>query len=309
VGEGAEPVERRDVEFPSGDSFCSAWLYLPDIAGPAPVVVMGHGLGATRELRLDAYAQRFAQAGIAVLAFTYRGFGDSGGHPRQVLSVRRQLDDWEAALSYVKAQSEIDPTRISLWGSSFGGGHVIALARRHPELVAAVAQCPFTDGWASARVQGMRGSVRIVPSVAADLWAWLRRRPPVTVPVVAAPGTAALMNTPDAEPGYRALVPAHGSFVNEVAARSVLDIMRYRPGVRAGEVRIPILFCVSTTDSVAPAKATLSYARRAPRAQVIEHPAGHFDFYVGEAFDTLVDAQVAFLSEQFDGYRRLAGRA
>jgi hypothetical protein len=31
-------------------------------------------------MRLDAFAERFAQAGIAALAFTYRHFGDSGGH-------------------------------------------------------------------------------------------------------------------------------------------------------------------------------------------------------------------------------------
>ncbi|MET0703109.1 MAG: alpha/beta hydrolase [Mycobacterium sp.] len=97
---------------------------------------MGHGLGATRELRLDAYARRFAQAGIAALAFTHRGFGESAEcrPPRQVLSLRRQIQNWEAALSYVKGQTAIDAARIGLWGSSFGGGHAITVARRHPEL-------------------------------------------------------------------------------------------------------------------------------------------------------------------------------
>ena len=78
---------RRTVEFWSGDSFCSAWLYLPDAASeaPVPVVVMGHGLGATRELGLAPYAGRFAAAGMAALVFTYRHLGDSGGEPRQLL--------------------------------------------------------------------------------------------------------------------------------------------------------------------------------------------------------------------------------
>ncbi|MGH3969883.1 MAG: alpha/beta hydrolase, partial [Mycobacterium sp.] len=78
---------RSTVDFRSGDSFCTAWLYLPDSGSDArsPVVVMGHGLGATRELGLAPYAERFAAAGLAVLVFTYRHLGDSGGAPRQVL--------------------------------------------------------------------------------------------------------------------------------------------------------------------------------------------------------------------------------
>lgn len=73
---------RVDVTFESGDASCAAWLYLPQGVERPPVVVLGHGLGATREMRLDAFAERFAEAGIAALAFTYRHFGDSGGQPR-----------------------------------------------------------------------------------------------------------------------------------------------------------------------------------------------------------------------------------
>ena len=65
------------------------------------------------------------------------------------MSISRQLADWEAALAYVRAHPDIDRTRVAIWGSSFGGGHAITIASRHPELRAAVAQCPFTDGLAS----------------------------------------------------------------------------------------------------------------------------------------------------------------
>jgi dienelactone hydrolase len=55
---------RRDVSFTSGDSVCAAWLYLPTGITSPPAVILGDGLGATREMRLDAFAERFAQAGI-----------------------------------------------------------------------------------------------------------------------------------------------------------------------------------------------------------------------------------------------------
>jgi dienelactone hydrolase len=131
---------------------------VPDTASDAPVpgVVMGHGLGATREMGLAPYAERFAATGLAVLVFTYRNLGDSGGGPRQVLSMTRQLADWDAALEYAAGLPEVDRERVAVWGTSLGGGHAIAVAARHPELCAAVAQCPFTDGPASAGALGIR---------------------------------------------------------------------------------------------------------------------------------------------------------
>ena len=83
-------VIRNDIRFDSGETYCSAWLHLPVGVKRPPVVVLGHGLGAVREMRLDAYSERFAAAGIASLAFTYRYFGDSGGTPK--LEVRPAVE-------------------------------------------------------------------------------------------------------------------------------------------------------------------------------------------------------------------------
>ena len=290
---------RRDVTFASGDSECAAWLYVPS-GSPSPVVILGHGLGATREMRLDAFAERFAQAGFAVLAFTYRHFGDSGGQPRQLLSIKRQLGDWDAAIAHVQGRPDVDGSRVAVWGSSFGGGHAITVAARHPELLAAVAQCPFTDGLASAFALGPVASLKLGPVLARDLVAKIRRTAPAMIPLAAAPGSPALMSAPDALPGYQALVPAGTTFRNEVAARVVPTIAAYRPGRCAQRITIPILFCVSTTDSVTPPAQTLRYARTAPRGEIKTYDAGHFDFYLGDTFEALVRDQTEFLARQLN---------
>ncbi len=287
---------RRNIRFVSGDAFCAAWLYLPVGVERPPVVVLGHGLGAVREMRLDAYSERFAAAGIATLAFTYRYFGDSGGAPRQLMSVRRQLQDWDAALDFVKAVPELDGGRVAIWGSSFGGGHAIEVASRHPELKAAVSQCPFTDGLESAAALGVLGSLKITPVVMRDLAARLFGRAPVMVPIAAAPGRPALMNAHDALPGYLALMPRGMEFVNRVAARVIPEIATYRPGRRAGKVKPPILFCVSRTDTVTPAEGTIAMAGRAPRGEIKLYDCGHFDFYLGEHFERAVADQTEFLT-------------
>lgn len=295
------PFTRQDVRFESGETYCSAWLYLPVGVERPPIVVLGHGLGAVREMRLDAFSERFAAAGIATLAFTYRYFGDSGGRPRQLMSVKRQLADWDAALDFVKGCADVDGRRVGVWGSSFGGGHAITVASRHPELLAAISQCPFTDGLASTAALGVKGSLQVMPVLLRDFAARLLGRPPVMVPIAAAPGQPALMNAHDALPGYLALVPKGMVFVNHVAARVLPEIMAYRPGRSASKVKLPILFCVSTTDTVTPPEQTIALVRKAPHGETKLYAAGHFEFYMGDAFEELVKDQTQFLTKHLLG--------
>src|SRR3954468_11946825 len=180
---------RLDVGFPSSGDECRAWLYLPKAERP-PLVILGHGLGATREYGLEPYAEHFADAGIAALVFTYRHFGDSGGRPRQLLDIERQLCDWAAALAYARGLDGIDHDRIALWGTSFAGGHVLEAAARDGGVAAVVSQIPFTDGRASMRAPDARVAARLTVLAARDELTRLTRKPPIRVPVAGAPGSA-----------------------------------------------------------------------------------------------------------------------
>ncbi|MEU4649469.1 alpha/beta hydrolase [Nocardia fluminea] len=96
AGRDERPAIRRcEVVFTSGGEECVAWLYTaPDLTGPRPTVIMGHGLGAVREMRLDADAERFAGADWSVLVFDYRHLGDSGGLPRQLLDAHAHVRNY-----------------------------------------------------------------------------------------------------------------------------------------------------------------------------------------------------------------------
>ena len=276
----AEPPTRHDVSFASGEDTCAAWLYMPAGVTSPPVVILGHGLGATREMRLDAFAERFATVGIAALAFTYRHFGDSGGQPRQLLSIKRQLADWDAAIAWVKNRRDIDGTRIAVWGSSFGGGHAITVASRHPELRAAVAQCPFTDGLASALALGPAASLKVLPTLAKDFASIVGRRTPTMIPLAGPPGSIALMNAPDALPGYEALLPADTTFRNEVAARVAPAIMAYRPIDHVAAARAVFIIGVED-DPVTPTEHCYRLYEQAvaPKKLIIQRYTTHYAAY------------------------------
>src|ERR1700761_4762922 len=222
-------AQREDVWFTSGGDRVSAWLYRPSSSDTTPLVVMAHGLGAVRTMRLDAYAERFSAAGYACLVFDYRHFGDSEGQPRQLLDVRMQLDDWAAAVAYARTVSGIDYDRIAVWGTSFGGGHAIATAARGPGIAAAVAQCPFTDAVASLRAMNPVTAARITALAVRDLIGARAGRPPLMIPTAGKPGEVALMHAPDVYSGYLRLVPDHVAFRNEVAARIGLKVVAYNP--------------------------------------------------------------------------------
>ena len=288
-------MQREDVWFNSGSDRISAWLYRPASEGDAPLLVMAHGLGAVRTMRLDAYAERFCEAGYACLVFDYRNFGDSEGAPRQLLDIRMQLQDWTAAVAYARTLPGIDPNRIGLWGTSFGGGHVIATAARLPGLAAVVSQCPFTDSIASLGAMSPLISARITALAVRDLIGARLGRPPVMVQTAGRPGEVALMHAPDAYPGFLGLVPDGVELRNEVAARIGLKLLPYRPGRLAAKVPCPILFCICETDTVAPSDPTRRYAATAPRGEIKLYPEGHFEIYVGDAFERVLADQLEFL--------------
>ena len=290
-------MQREDVWFNSGHDRISAWLYRPASNGDAPLLVMAHGLGAVRTMRLDAYAERFCAAGYACLVFDYRNFGDSEGAPRQLLDISMQLQDWTVAVAYARTLPGIDYNRIGLWGTSFGGGHVIATAARLPGIAAVVSQCPFTDSIASLGTLSPLISARITALAVRDLIGARLGRPPVMVPTAGNPGEVALMNAPDAYAGFLRLVPDGTTLRNEVAARIGVKILPYRPGRLAAKVTCPILFCVCESDSVAPSGPTRRYAATAPRGQIKLYPEGHFEIYVGDAFERVIADQLDFLDK------------
>ena len=67
-------IEKRDVTFKSVDNLCADWFFLPQRLGAdkrGPAIAMAHGLGALKEMYIDFFARRFAEAGMAALLFDY----------------------------------------------------------------------------------------------------------------------------------------------------------------------------------------------------------------------------------------------
>lgn len=288
--------------FLSQGTECAVRVYRP--AGDRasiPVIVMAHGFGAVRALRLYAYAEEFAAAGYAVAVFDYRGFGDSAGTPRQVLDVPMQHQDWRAAVAYARTLPGIDPERVVAWGTSFAGGHVISLAGQGEPLAAIIAQVPHVSGPAAVRATGLLPSLRVgVVGIRDQVSAWTGRGP-VYVDAAGRPGQTAVMTSPDALPGMDKLIAESGlrtgDYPANVAARIVLRIGLYSPKKWARGVTCPALIQIADDDAVTPRHVAEATAARMAAPTVHVYSGGHFDPYVGPLFSTVIADQLAFLRQ------------
>jgi uncharacterized protein len=137
------------VRYKSEGEEIEAILLKPEgFSGRPPVVVMAGGFCYVKEFitPLQMYAEAFAAAGIAVLAFDYRGFGGSGGALRQHVDPWMQIQDYRNSISYLETREDVDAERVGVWGISYSGGHVLILSAIDDRIKANVGVVPVIDG-------------------------------------------------------------------------------------------------------------------------------------------------------------------
>ena len=287
---------KENVRIPAeGGIELSAWLFVPEgREGPLPAITMAHGYAGTKYHGLERFAEAFAAAGFVVLLHDHRGFGDSGGEPRNDVNPWQQITDWRRAISYLQDRLEVDESRIGLWGTSFAGGHAIVLGATDRRLKAVVSQVPTIDGYAS----GLR---RVAPEAVADLEALfaaderaqLRGAAPATQAIVSDDGVKpAAYKAADAVSFYLQPVPA-GVWENKVTVRSTRWSRMYAPGEFIERVSpTPLLMLVADHDQIAVADLALkAYERALEPKRLVMIKGGHFDPYLGQ-FDKASGAAI-----------------
>ena len=290
-------MTRENIEF-TGEAGVTlrGWFYRANGAtAPSPTVVMTHGMTAVKEMHLDDYAEFFADAGLNVLVYDHRNFGDSDGLPRQENDPVLQHRDIRNAISYAITRPDVDATRIGLWGTSFAGGHALLVAAIDKRVKAVVSQVPFISG-----------SRQLSSAVRPDFQSHLRDQfhgdrlhrftggEPTLIPVITPdPTEPAMMSAPDAYEWFSKTAANRApNWKNEVTARSLEWASEYEPGSYISRISpTPLLMLVADDDTVAPFQFALDAyeAAREPK-QIKVLRGGHFDAYGGPGFDECASA-------------------
>ena len=88
-----------------------------------PGVVCCHGYSGMKDVYLLPVPERLTENGYISLTFDHRGFGKSEGvRARNILM--EQVRDIRNSMTFLQQQPQVDPERIGLYGTSFGGSNV-----------------------------------------------------------------------------------------------------------------------------------------------------------------------------------------
>ena len=275
---------RTDIEFRTDDgTTLRGWHYPPQkkMGELSPVVVMCHGFSGVKG-SLTKYAEVFAAAGLSVVLYDHRGFGDSDGRVRQEIDPYQQIADFRDALTFAQTLPGVDPKRIGVWGSSFAGAHAMMLAANDKRVKCVVAQVPLMSGHAT--IQRLFRPDRLAKArelFAQDRAARMRGEEPMRVPVFATDDQLCALPPPVSDRFIAASEGEDPLWRNEVTLRSIEMLSEYEPGEFMKFIApTPLLLVVGAKDIVAAADLALSAYETAlhPKKLVI-HPGGHFATY------------------------------
>ncbi|ROO91205.1 putative acyl esterase [Actinocorallia herbida] len=125
-----------------GGTPLKALVYRPKGEGPFPLIVMPASWSLFHAEYAGA-AAKFAEAGYTVVAYTSRGFWDSGG--RIEIAGRPDVGDLSKVIDWSLAHTRADRRKIGAAGISYGAGISLLGAAHDPRIRAVSAM----SGWAS----------------------------------------------------------------------------------------------------------------------------------------------------------------
>ncbi len=288
---------RKNIEFAANGTTLRGWLYVKqETSSPQPLVVMAHGFTATKEMTLDQYAEVFSEAGLAVLIFDHRNTGESDGSPRYEIDPVAQWRDYSHAITFAQSLSEIDSEKIGIWGTSFSGGQVLAVAANDRRVRCVVTQVPMISGYETImRMAAPADVANIRQMIYADRESQLQGNAPGLVPI-----TASDPAEPHVFPGIRSHDYFHGfkrsnpdlKWENLITISTVQHLFEYDVTSYIERVSpTPLLMIVAEEDISTPTDIALkAYDRALEPKQLLLVKGDHYGSYIEEFGTTSVAA-------------------
>ena len=283
----------------SGQDVIAADFYHPKNIEKPPVIIMAHGLAALRSFKLSQFAKRFARAGYAVVLFDYRYWGGSTGRPRELVSLKAQLEDWQTMIQHLSERQSIDVKSMILWGVGLSGGYVLSLAAKFPQVKAVIAQVPFVDGNETSKLYPLAQLSKALKISSQDYMGAKVGMLAKTLPVID-PTEFCFIPSNACYEGYLSILNLDDYWSGEIPARALFSLLRYRPILEFRKIRVPVLFIAAKNDSFVPIESSREAVTNiAPYARYCEWEMQHFDIFHGEWFEKAIVTQLDFLQQHF----------
>ena len=247
-----------------------------DVPRPAVVVLAGYS-GHTQADCAHMMA-RLCSEGWFVFSFDYVGFGNSEGRRNRHRPLEQAQNAYDA-LSYVQTIPGVDPERLGVYGTSFGGANGVWVAAHDERVKCLVTSVGVTHGerW-----------MRIIRRP----WEWLafkeqllkeaQQRVRTGMSTLVRHDEVAIRD-PDSQ-RHREMQRAHGHTFQSVERdlESYEAVLRYRPEWVVDKISPrPVLMIYAQYDNLVPPEEQLSCFAKCgePKKLVMLPKAGHYDSY------------------------------
>jgi len=111
-------------------------LHWPDGQGPHPAVIMAGPMTSVKEQVTGVYAAALARHGFVALALDHRGYGESGGTPRQYEHWPSKVADLRAGLDVLASIPDVDAERMGAAAVCLGCGYAAHASVGNPRVKA-----------------------------------------------------------------------------------------------------------------------------------------------------------------------------
>jgi len=271
-----------EVTFHSDGDRIAGYLYAPadwapgDAARPGIVVLAGYS--GNTQADCTHMMKRLCAEGWFVLGFDYRGFGGSEG-PRNRHRPLEQAQNTYDAISFLQGVPGVDPERIGLYGTSFGGANGIWVTAHDDRVRCLVTSVAVTHGERWMRlIRRPYEWLAFQERVVTDAQRRVREGTPTLVP-----NGEIMIRDPDAQ-RQRAMHAENGHVFQseERDLESAEACMRYRPDWVVDRIAPrPVLMIYAERDNLVPPEEQLStFARCGEPKRLVKLPrAGHYDSY------------------------------
>lgn len=266
-------------------------LHLPPGPGRHPAVIVGGPMTSVKEQVSGVYAAALASHGVAALAIDPRGFGESGGAPRQYEHAGRKVIDLRAALAALAAQPEMDDHRIGAAGVCLGAGYAAHAAIREPQVRAFAAVAGYFRDPAELRAQDPAGFDGRVSQGRAARLRFEETGEVLTIPAAALQGDAGMQSADTVD--YYTRRAAVAGYTNALAVMSREHFLPFDVQAAAPQLRAPTLL-VHSENALSPRWARRFFdAVPAVKELVWVESRGQTDFYDAPTLVEPVSARLA----------------
>ena len=245
---------------------------------------------------LPDVAEAFAEAGITALTLDPRGFGGSGGVPRQEVNPHKQIEDLSDALTFLQRQPTVDPKRMAFWGLSFGAlvaANAVAVDKRAKGVICV---CPATDFSFGGK------KARVLAKAQKDRQSQLEGNEPFSLPVLTEEGkNPAGFGGEAAKEDFDLILGAEKNaptYRNLTTLQTYYHLSTWAPFELLSQISSSsVLMLTPQHDqmSLASEQGRIFDLIPGPKTRHVEPGKGHLDILSGVSFPRLMKIQIDFL--------------